>query len=71
MDLDSSAVEWKKSSRSQLSQECVEYSHLGSSVAVRDSRSPNGGIVVISGSAWRSFLDGIQAGEFDTGSGNS
>ena len=59
------AVQWKKSSRSQLSQECVEYSHLGSTVALRDSRSPSRGTIVISDSAWRIFLDAVRAGEFD------
>ncbi len=56
---------WRKSSRSALSQDCVELSRIGARVAMRDSKSPDHGVIVLSDSAWRTFLQAVRAGEFD------
>jgi hypothetical protein len=37
----------------------------GESVAVRDSKDPNGAILGFSSEAWTGFLGGVKAGEFD------
>lgn len=50
---------WRKSSWSNYNGECVEVAPLEDQVAVRDSKRPDGAVVVYSASEWRSFL--IQA----------
>ena len=44
---------------------CVEVAFVADTVAVRDSKDPNGYILRYDEPAWRDFLKGIQAGEFD------
>ena len=57
---------WRKSSRSSSQgQNCVEVaSNLPGIVAVRDSKDPDGGVLVCSREGWRAFTRGIKAGEF-------
>ncbi|MFF2660289.1 DUF397 domain-containing protein [Kitasatospora sp. NPDC058032] len=58
---------WFKSSYSQNGGACIEVSpnFLGL-VPVRDSKNPEGPALVFLASAWRAFVAGVQAGEFDT-----
>ncbi len=47
---------------------CVEVArNLPSVVAVRDSKNPSGGALMISPAAWRAFAAGVRAGEFRLG----
>lgn len=66
MDL-SSAV-WRKSSYSAHDGgECVEVArYLQGSVAVRDSKNPDGPVLICSAMEWRSLLRDVRNGEFDT-----
>lgn len=56
--VDLSGLAWRKSTRSGggSNTNCVEVAFAGSAVAVRDSKSPNAGVVVLPPAGWRSFL---------------
>lgn len=56
--------QWRKSQRSIGNGACVEVAPLESRVAVRDSRLPDGGILVYTASQWRSFLTKTKYGSF-------
>ncbi len=57
---------WHKSSRSGGNGgNCVEVAELDTTVAVRDSKQPDGGTLVFSRTEWSSFVDATKNGEFD------
>ncbi|HKT04582.1 MAG TPA: DUF397 domain-containing protein [Rugosimonospora sp.] len=57
---------WRKSSYSGGNGgNCVEVATLPSVVAVRDSKRPDGGMLVFSRSEWAEFVDATKVGEFD------
>jgi hypothetical protein len=54
---------WRKSSYSGGNEgNCVEAASLPDAMAVRDSKNPNDGHLVVSRSAWRTFTGEIKAG---------
>jgi len=57
---------WRKSGRSNDGGDgdCVEVAGLPDYVVVRDSKNPSGSTLAITRAEWRSFLGGIQTGEF-------
>jgi hypothetical protein len=56
-EVDLSRAEWRKSSYSGQSGNCVEVArNLPRLVAVRDSKEPDGAKLVISQAAWRVFI---------------
>lgn len=64
--MDWTRVTWKKSTRSNGSGDCVETARLADgSHAVRDSKNPNGAILMFTASEWRAFVEGVKDGEFD------
>jgi hypothetical protein len=57
---------WHKSSRSGGNGgNCVEVAELVDAVAVRDSKQPDGGVLIFERAGWTSFVDAAKNGEFD------
>jgi hypothetical protein len=61
-EIDLSRAEWRKSSYSGQSGNCVELArNLPGLVAVRDSKEPDGARLVVSRETWRAFLLALRA----------
>ena len=57
---------WRKSGRSSAQGNCVETAKLpGHEVAVRNSRYPQGPVLIFSQAEIGAFLDGVKDGDFD------
>jgi hypothetical protein len=60
------AVTWLKSRRSNPSGNCVEMARLPEGeVAVRNSRDPDGPVLVCTTREIAAFIDAVRSGEFD------
>jgi hypothetical protein len=61
-EIDLSCAEWRKSSYSSQSGNCVEVArNLPGLVAVRDSKGPAVGRLVVSREAWQVFMKKVRA----------
>ncbi|WP_261566816.1 DUF397 domain-containing protein [Frankia gtarii] len=63
--MDLSGAEWRKSSHSATQTNCVEIARVAGVVAVRDSKDPDGPVLVFTPSEWAAFLAGARDGEFN------
>jgi Domain of unknown function (DUF397) len=62
-DTDESDREWRKSSRSYGSGQCVQVAaHSGKHINVRDSKNAHGAILTFSAIEWNSFVAIVQNG---------
>ncbi|RGD56566.1 DUF397 domain-containing protein [Kitasatospora xanthocidica] len=63
---DLSGASWVKSTYSQQGGDCLEVAR-GSreSMPVRDSKDPQGPVLVFPAEAWVSFVAAVRSGEFD------
>jgi len=62
-DGDLTRVQWRKSSYSGNSGNCVEVAMLDNGVAVRDSKNAHGPVLLFPGQAWRAFRRQLEAAE--------
>jgi hypothetical protein len=62
---DRSQLHWYKSSRSAGNGACVEVANLPSATAVRDSKDPQGPILIFSTESWQLFIATVRTGAFD------
>jgi hypothetical protein len=66
MTVDMAAASWRKSSRSgPWSDNCVEVAFVGEAILVRDSKNPDGAVLVFTPNEWDAFVNGAKDGEFD------
>ncbi|MEX5709935.1 DUF397 domain-containing protein [Parafrankia sp. FMc6] len=56
---------WRKSSHSATQTNCVEISRVPDGVAVRDSKDPDGPVLLFTPGEWAAFLAGVRDGEFE------
>jgi hypothetical protein len=64
--VDTDGAVWRKSTRSgPHCDNCVEVAFVDPAILVRDSKDPNGPVLVFTGAEWDAFLGGAQDGEFD------
>lgn len=56
---------WHASTRSGTNANCVEVATGDGEVAVRDSKNPDGHVLMLDGAQWAAFLGAIKIGGFD------
>ena len=59
---DLSTATWRRSSRSTDTANCVEVAVAGSAVGVRDSKDPDGPVLVLPAASWTHFVTAIRSG---------
>lgn len=63
---DASRLKWRKSSYSGANGQCVEVAEPArTTVAVRDSKNPDGAVLGFSAAAWGAFVAATKSGAFD------
>jgi hypothetical protein len=62
--VDLSRAVWRKSTQSYANG-CVEVAFVDGQIAVRDSKDPDGPVLVFTPVEWTAFLGGVRGGEFD------
>jgi hypothetical protein len=64
--IDLSRAQWVKSTRSAPDRDnCVEVAFVDDAIAVRDSKSPEGPVLIFTEAEWDAFVGGAKDGEFD------
>jgi len=62
MEQDLAGAGWRKSSFSGAAQNCVEVARpRPGAVAVRDSKNPEGPVLIVSRARWAAFTDSVKA----------
>jgi hypothetical protein len=57
---------WLKARSSTANGQCVEIASAVGNIAIRDSKDPDGPILIYTRSEFGAFLEGARNGEFDT-----
>jgi hypothetical protein len=63
--LDATRAAWRKSSRSGGQGNCVEVADTLTAIGVRDSKDPEGPVLVFARLDWQEFVEGVKRGAFD------
>ncbi|MFF3665521.1 DUF397 domain-containing protein [Microtetraspora malaysiensis] len=64
--IDLSSAAWRRSERSGVNGNCVEVAELpDGQIGVRDSKNPDGPVLVFTPGEWDAFIGGVKDGEFD------
>ncbi len=58
---DLSTATWRRSSRSSATANCVEVAAAGPAVGVRDSKDPDGPVLVLPAASWTHFVAAISS----------
>jgi hypothetical protein len=58
-------AQWRKSSYSSDTANCVEVALSVAHVGVRDSKDPDGPVLTYATQSWRDFVIAVRAGDFD------
>ena len=57
---------WRRSTRSgPYSDNCVEVAFVDGAIAMRDSKNPDGTVLIFTPAEWDAFVEGAKDGEFD------
>lgn len=64
-DSERASLVWRKAQLSTTNGSCVEAASVVGKIALRDSKDPNGPVLVYTPAEWDAFLDGARKGEFD------
>ena len=64
-DEERTGLAWLKAQSSSHNGQCVEIASTTSKIAIRDSKDPDGPILVYTPAEFKAFLDGARNGEFD------
>lgn len=56
---------WLKAQASSHNGQCVQIASTAGKIAIRDSKDPDGPILVYTPAEFKAFLDGARNGEFD------
>lgn len=62
---DLSAARWRKSTHSGEAGSCVEIAYMSDATAIRDSKIPDGGALVLDARAWSGLLSAVKSGNLD------
>jgi hypothetical protein len=62
--VDLSSAAWRKSSQSNANG-CVEVAVVDAEVAIRDSKDPDGPVLVFASHEWEAFLRAARGGQFE------
>ena len=60
-----SELTWFKAQRSTHNGQCVEIASAADRIVIRDSKDPDGPILVYTSAEFSAFLEGARNGEFD------
>lgn len=65
MYTDTSVAAWRKSRFCNGASACVEIAELEGVIALRDSKDPDGPVLIFTPEEWAAFIAGAKDGEFD------